>query len=63
MMIRNLSWRLERLEEQVAPLEARKAWRIIFVDSDGSRTDGPIIEWLARRPPAAQAGPHGNYKR
>jgi hypothetical protein len=38
-------------------LEARKAWQIIFVDSDGSRRDGPTIEWPARRPPAAQTVP------
>lgn len=59
MMNRTLSRRLERLEEQIAPLEELKVWQIIFVDSDGSREDGPRLEWSARRPAAAQ----GNHKR
>jgi hypothetical protein len=45
---KSLSQRLERLEERIAPLEVRKAWQIIFVDSDGSRKEGPRIEWPAR---------------
>lgn len=27
------------------------------------QTDDPMIEWPARRPAAAQAGPQGNQKR
>lgn len=63
MMNRTLSRRLQRLEEQVAPLEVRKTWQIICVDSDGSRKEGPIIEWPARRPAAAQPALQGNQKR
>jgi hypothetical protein len=60
MMNTNLFRRLERLEEQVAPLEVRREWQIIFVDSDGSCEDGPLIGWPATRPAAAQAVPQGN---
>jgi hypothetical protein len=52
---KSLCQRLERLEERTAPLEVRKAWQIIFVDSDGSRKEGPRIEWPARRPAGALA--------
>jgi hypothetical protein len=45
MITRTLSRRLERLEESMIPSIERKAWQIVIVDSDGSRRDGPIIEW------------------
>jgi hypothetical protein len=49
MMNRNLSRRLERLEEELAPVEVRRIWQIVYVDSDGNRTEGEIIEWPAKR--------------
>jgi hypothetical protein len=49
-MNRNLSRRLERLEEQVAPLAEPRVWQIVIVDSDGSRREGEKIEWQAPRP-------------
>jgi hypothetical protein len=49
---KTLSRRLERLEEQIAPLEEPRVWQIVYVDSDGNRTDGERIEW-SRRPDGA----------
>ena len=41
MMNRALSRRLERLEEQIAPVEELKVWHVVYVDSDGTgRTRG-----------------------
>ena len=45
MMSRSVSRRLERLEETATPACVRKIWRIVILDSDGSRRDGPTIEW------------------
>ena len=45
MMSRNLSRRLERLEETATPVCVRNIWRIVILDSDGSRRDAPTIEW------------------
>jgi hypothetical protein len=45
MITRNLVRRLERLEQVTTPLRVCKVWRIVIFDSDGSRRDGPIIEW------------------
>lgn len=44
-MTRSLSRRLERLEEQVAPLAEPRVWQIVIVDSDGSRRNDSIIKW------------------
>ena len=35
MMNRNPSQRLERLEEQLTPVEGPKVWQMILIDSDG----------------------------
>jgi hypothetical protein len=45
MITRTLSRRLERLEELTMPVREHKVWQIVIVDSDGSRRDGPTIEW------------------
>jgi hypothetical protein len=49
-MTESLSRRLERLEEQVAPLAEPKVWKIVIVDSDGSCRDGETITWRPPRP-------------
>jgi hypothetical protein len=49
MMNRNLSRRLERFEEEIAPLREIKVWQIVYVHADGSRTDGKKIEWSPPR--------------
>jgi hypothetical protein len=53
---RTLSRRLERLEEEVAPLEAPavRVWQIFYVDSDGSRREGERIEWSPPRTNSAR---------
>lgn len=50
MINRNLSRRLERLEEVVAPETLRRVWQVVFVDSDGTVHEGKTIEWQAPRP-------------
>jgi len=45
MISRNISRRLERLENLTMPVRVQKRWQIVIVDSDGSRRDGPILEW------------------
>jgi hypothetical protein len=50
MINRNLSLRLERLEEVITPETVRRVWQIVIVDSDGSRREGEKIEWQAPRP-------------
>ena len=50
MISRNLSRRLEQLEEQSAPLAEPKVWQIVIVDSDGSRRDDSIIKWQPPMP-------------
>jgi hypothetical protein len=42
---RNLSRRLERLEERVMPPTVSKVWQIVYVDSDGRMHEGDKIEW------------------
>ena len=53
LISRNLSRRLERLEEHVMPEIVRKVWQIVIVDSDGSRREGEKIAWQAPRPARA----------
>jgi len=50
MIGRNITRRLERLEEITMPVRAHKTWQIIIVDSDGSRREGEKIEWQAGTP-------------
>ena len=50
MINRNLSRRLERLEEVITPETVRRVWQIVIVDSDGSRREEEKIEWQAPRP-------------
>jgi hypothetical protein len=50
MISRNVSRRLERLEELITPETVRRVWQIVIVDSDGSRHEGEKIEWQAPRP-------------
>ena len=44
-MTRALSRRLGRLEEQLKPAEEPRIWQVVFVDSNGGRTDGPQVAW------------------
>jgi len=46
---RTLSRRLERLEEESAPMGETMVWQIVYVDSDGSRREGEKIEWTPPR--------------
>jgi hypothetical protein len=43
---KTLARRLERLEEELAPLEESmvRVWQIVYVDSDGCCRDGERIE-------------------
>ena len=50
MVSKTLARRLERLEEQMAPPPEPRVWQIVFVDSDGSRRNGPTIAWQPPRP-------------
>ena len=50
MINRNLSRRLERLEEVIRPEIVRRVWQIVYVDSDGSRREEEKIEWQAPAP-------------
>ena len=50
MINRNLSRRLERLEEAITPETVRRVWQILIVQPDGSRREGEKIEWQAPRP-------------
>jgi len=54
MTNRNLSRRLERLEETSEPSAEPRVWQIVIVDSDGSRRDGPVIKWQPPRPVQSQ---------
>jgi hypothetical protein len=49
---RILSRRLERLEEELAPLEEPmvRVWQIVYLDSDGNTTEGERLEWSPTRP-------------
>ena len=50
MMNRNLSRRLERLEQVITPETERRVWQIAIAASDGSRREEEKIEWAAPRP-------------
>jgi hypothetical protein len=50
MISKNLSRRLERLEESVIPLTERKVWQIVILNSDGTRQNGRTITWQRRVP-------------
>jgi hypothetical protein len=50
MMNRNLTRRLERLEEELGPLEVLRVLQIVAVSPDGSRKNGPRFEVRVRRP-------------
>jgi hypothetical protein len=45
MITRNLTRRLERLEEELIPAGEPKVIQIVFVDSDGSRELGQRLEF------------------
>ncbi len=55
MLSKNVSLRLERLEEEMLPVGEPKVIQVIFVSADGTRRDGPRIEipaypaWRPRR--------------
>jgi hypothetical protein len=49
MINRNLSRRLERLEEVITPETVRRVWQIVIVEPDGSRREGEKIEWQSSR--------------
>jgi hypothetical protein len=54
---RNLSRRLERLEESMIPVTVRKVWQIITVNSDGTKEPtGITIEWPSRPAPDREQG-------
>ena len=48
MTSRSLARRLERLEEHIVPEDELKVWRIVIMDSDGTKTLGEMIEWFPR---------------
>ena len=50
MITRNLSRRLERLEEAITPETVRSVWQILIVEPDGSRREGEKIEWQTPKP-------------
>ena len=50
MITRNLSRRLERLEDRMMPEVVRRVWQIVIDDYDGTRRKGETIEWEAPRP-------------
>jgi hypothetical protein len=50
MINRNLSRRLERLEEAITPETVRGVWQILIVQPDGSRREGAKIQWEAPKP-------------
>jgi hypothetical protein len=57
MLNTNFSRRLERLEEQIAPLAEPRVCQIVIVDSDGNRRDDSIVKWQPPMP--AQRKPRG----
>jgi hypothetical protein len=54
---RNLSRRLERLEEQMMPLIVRKVWQMITINSDGTTApSGLSVEWSSNPAPDRRQG-------
>jgi hypothetical protein len=50
-MSRNLSRRLDRLEERMIPLTVRRVWHIMTINSDGTtEPTGISIEWPSNSP-------------
>jgi hypothetical protein len=47
MITRNLSRRLERLEERIAPETMRRVWRILIVGVECRTREEERIEWGA----------------
>jgi hypothetical protein len=45
MITQNLARRLERLKQVTTESRVSKVWRIVILGTDGSRRDGPTIEW------------------
>jgi hypothetical protein len=45
MINKNISRRLERLEEAAMPVREPKVWQVRIVNTDGSRTEGRKITW------------------
>jgi hypothetical protein len=57
-MSRNLSRRLERLEERMIPLTVRRVWRIVTINSDGTtQPTGISIEWHSNSATDRSLGP------
>jgi hypothetical protein len=50
MIAKNITRRLERLEDATMPAGEPKVWQIIIVNSDGSRTEGATITWYPHAP-------------
>jgi hypothetical protein len=51
-MSRNLSRRLDRLEERMIPLTVRRVWHIMTINSDGTtEPTGISIEWPSNSAP------------
>ena len=64
MMNRNLSRRLERLEEQIAPLIVRKVWQIMTINSDGTtEPSGLSFEWSSNLAPNSRQGVSRRFDR
>jgi hypothetical protein len=61
MINRNLSRRLERLEETITPETVRRVWQILIVQPDGGRREAETIEWQAPR--SVQGGAQSFRKR
>ena len=55
-MTRTLSRRLERLEEQMIPAGEPTILQIVYVDSAGSRKEGPKFEIPSYAPPRTTVG-------
>ena len=57
-MSRNLARRLDRLEEQMMPLNARKVWHVITINSDGTRAPSVLfVEWPSNSAMDRSQGP------
>ena len=61
MVKRNLSRRLERLEEVISTETVRRVWQILIVQPDGSRREAETIEWQAPRPVLASRKPYRQW--
>jgi hypothetical protein len=51
-MSRNLSRRLQKLEERTIPVTVRKVWQMITINSDGTKEpSGFSVKWPSKQQP------------